>query len=423
MMNDAKSGRLTPAIRAVAKQEKVEPEMIQRLVAQGKVVVTANNRRKNVRPIGIGKGLRIKINSNIGTSKEYHDLKEEIKKAQVSVEYGADTVMDLSTGGDIDEVRRRVLKSINVPVGTVPIYQAATETTRKGRSVVDMTEDDIFNGIEKHLKDGVDFITVHCGITRETVRRVKACKRVTSVVSRGGSFLTAWILHNNKENPLYKDYDYLLEMAGKYDATLSLGDGMRPGGLADSTDQAQIEELVTLAELVKRARAANVQSMVEGPGHIPFHQIATNVQLEKVLTDEAPFYVLGPLVTDIAPGYDHIVGAIGGTMAAYAGADFLCYVTPAEHLGLPQLDDVIEGVVASRIAAHAGDITRGRDVEMDYEMDKARRARDWDTMFKLAIDPKKARKIYERRKSKSTDVCSMCGDLCAIKMTDEYLKE
>jgi phosphomethylpyrimidine synthase len=424
LMEEAKRGEISPAVKAVAEQEKIDPAVLVRYIAQGKAVIPVNNLRSGLKPLGIGKDLRIKINANIGTSKDFSDLDEELKKARVCLEYGADTLMDLSTGGEVDETRKRIISEVDIPIGTVPIYQAALEKSRAdGGSVVDLTEDDMFNAIESHLKDGVDFITVHCGITKESVRRLKQAERITNVVSRGGSFLTAWIIHNEQENPLYANYDYLLELAKEYDATLSLGDGMRPGGLGDSTDMPQVEELVTLAELVKRARAADVQSMVEGPGHIPFHQIAANVQMQKALCDEAPFYVLGPLVTDIAPGYDHIVGAIGGTMAAFAGADYLCYVTPSEHLCLPTIEDVIEGIVASRIAAHAADITRGRGFELDLAMDHARRDLDWEKMFSLAIDPKKARRYYEKRKSSSEKACSMCGDLCAIKMCDEYLEK
>ncbi len=424
LMEEAKRGEISPRIITVAEQENIDPAVLVKYVAQGKVVIPVNDLRVGLKPLGIGKDLRIKINANIGTSKDFSDLDEELEKARVCLEYGADTLMDLSTGGEIDETRKRMIREVDIPIGTVPIYQAALEISRADDgAVVDLTEDDMFNAIESHLKDGVDFITVHCGITKESVRRLKQAGRITNVVSRGGSFLTAWIIHNEQENPLYSNYDYLLELAKKYDATLSLGDGMRPGGLADSTDLPQVEELVTLAELVKRARAADVQSMVEGPGHIPFHQIAANVQLQKALCDEAPFYVLGPLVTDIAPGYDHLVGAIGGTMAAFAGADYLCYVTPSEHLCLPTIDDVIEGIVASRIAAHAADITRGRGIELDLEMDRARRDLDWEKMFSLAIDPKKARRYYEKRKSADDKACSMCGDLCAIKMCTEYLEK
>ncbi len=424
LMKDAKNGEITPVIREVADNEDMNPEKLAKLVAQGKIVIPVNNRKKSLRPIGIGKGLRIKVNANIGTSMDYNDIEEEIEKARICMKYGADTIMDLSTGGDVTEIRRRIIQEVNIPTGTVPIYQAGLEKIlEKEGAVVDMSEDDMFNAIETHLKDGVDFITVHCGVTRESVRRLKMSGRITNVVSRGGAFLTAWILHNDQENPLYRNFDYLLDIASEYDATLSLGDGMRPGGISDSTDMVQIEELVTLTELVKRARKANVQSMVEGPGHIPFHQIAANVQLEKAMTDEAPFYVLGPLVTDIAPGYDHIVGAIGGAMAAFAGADFLCYVTPSEHLCLPTIDDVVEGIMASRIAAHAIDITRGIGLESDIEMDIYRKKRDWEKMFSVAMNPIKARAYYERRKAKDSDVCSMCGDLCAIRICEKYLSE
>jgi phosphomethylpyrimidine synthase len=286
-----------------------------------------------------------------------------------------------------------------------------------------MSEDDMFNGIEKHAKDGVDFMTVHCGITLESVSRLKSSGRLTDVVSRGGAFLTAWILHNEQENPLYDNFDYLLEMAQKYEFAISLGDGLRPGCVADATDRAQVQELIILGELVQRCREAGVQSMVEGPGHVPLSQIEANVMLEKRVCDNAPFYVLGPLVTDIAPGYDHIVGAIGGALAAYAGADFLCYVTPAEHLSLPTVDDVKEGVMASKIAAHAADIARGRGVERDQRMAVARKKLDWEAMYREALDPEKARRYRKRGITAEDEGCSMCGDVCAIRLVQKYLEE
>jgi phosphomethylpyrimidine synthase len=307
-------------------------------------------------------------------------------------------------------------------LGTVPIYQAGLEVARsKNGSVVDMTEDQIFNAIEAHAKDGVDFMTVHCGVNRESVERLKRQGRTTDLVSRGGAFLMAWILHNEMENPLYANYDYLLELASKYEFTLSLGDGLRPGSIADATDRPQMQELIILGELVDRARDANVQAMVEGPGHIPLHQIEANVRLQKSLCKDAPFYVLGPLVTDIAPGYDHIVGAIGGTLAAYYGADFLCYVTPSEHLALPTPDDVREGTIASKIAAHAADLARGMDTELDLAVSEARKALNWEKQFKYVLDPDKAKKSRTERRSMEREVCSMCGNLCAIKIVKDYL--
>ncbi len=307
-------------------------------------------------------------------------------------------------------------------MGSVPIYQTGLTAARRN-AVVEMSEDDIFNGIEKHAKDGMDFMTVHCGITKESVSWLKKADRMTDVVSRGGSFLTAWILHNDEENPLYKNFDYLLEMARKYEFTLSLGDGFRPGCIDDASDQAQLTELMTLGHLVKRAREAGVQSMVEGPGHVPLDQVPMNMQLEKRLCHGAPFYVLGPLVTDIAPGYDHIVGAIGGAVAAQNGADFLCYLTPAEHLSLPDVDDVREGVIASKIAAHVGDLSRGIGRERDSRMARARKALDWETMFGTCIDEEKARRYRRRGCTEESEGCSMCGDVCAIKIVNTYMKK
>ena len=372
--------------------------------------------------VGIGEGLRVKINVNIGTSPDHIDYQEEIEKAKIALKYKTDTIMDLSIGGDIDYIRREILKKVDIPLGTVPIYQAGLKAIKNG-AVVEMTEDDIFNGIEKQAKDGVDFMTVHCGVTKQSVARLKKQGRVMGIVSRGGSFLAAWILHNEEENPLYKNYDYLLEMAQNYDFTLSLGDGLRPGCIADATDRGQIEELIVLGELVDRARNANVQAMVEGPGHLPLNQIEANVRVQKTLCKGAPFYVLGPLVTDIAPGYDHIVGAIGGAIAAYNGADFLCYVTPSEHLSLPTIEDVIEGTIASKIAAHAADLAKGKDTELDLNLAKERASLTWETQFNHVLNPDKAREIRNKRKPTHDEVCSMCGEYCAIKMVKEYLKK
>ena len=419
LMADARK-RPTPTLRRAAEKEGVDAAKLRRAVAAGRVVIPYNPIH-DPDPVAIGEGLRVKVNVNLGTSKDHINVKEELEKARIAMRYGADAVMDLSTGGDIDAIRRRILKAVSLPVGTVPIYQTGLRMARKS-AVVDMDEDDIFDGIEKHAKDGVDFMTVHCGITRESCATLRASDRITDVVSRGGAFLVAWILHNELENPLYERFDYLLEMARKYDFALSLGDGLRPGCVHDATDAAQLHELIILGKLVRRARKAGVQAMVEGPGHVPLDQVAANVRIEKSVCDGAPFYVLGPLVTDIAPGYDHITAAIGGAVAAMNGADFLCYVTPAEHLCLPTPDDVREGVIASRIAAHAADIARGRGRERDDEMAKARKDLNWERMFELALDSEKARVYRLRGHNEDTEGCAMCGDVCAIKIVKDYLK-
>ncbi|MFP4196482.1 MAG: phosphomethylpyrimidine synthase ThiC [Methanomassiliicoccales archaeon] len=409
----------TEEIEQVAKDEGVDLESVRSRVESGRIVIPLNPIH-SPRPVGIGEGLSVKVNVNIGSSRDLPDMEREVEKAKVAERYGAHTVMDLSTGGDIDAIRRAIIREVSIPVGTVPIYQTGLRAARES-AVVDMDEDDIFNGIELHAKDGVDFMTVHCGITRESVASLRRSGRVTDVVSRGGSFLTAWILHNQRENPLFEQYDYLLEMAREYDFALSLGDGLRPGCIHDATDGPQIQELVILGDLVRRARERDVQVMVEGPGHVPLDQIASNVQMEKTICDGAPFYVLGPLVTDIAPGYDHIAGAIGGAVAAQHGADFLCYVTPAEHLSLPDPEDVKEGVMASRVAAHVADLTRGRGWDRDLRMSQARKGLDWEGMFREAIDPEKARSYRARGSTAEEEGCSMCGDVCAIKILREYL--
>jgi phosphomethylpyrimidine synthase len=384
-------------------------------------VVIPHNPIHSPKPLGIGEGLRVKVNVNVGTSPDYVNLDEELEKVKIALRFGTDTIMDLSIGGDIDAIRSKILGLVDVPLGTVPIYQAGIEMARKS-AVVDMTEDQIFNGIEKHAKEGVDFMTVHCGVTKETLSRLKQQGRVTDIVSRGGSFLMAWIIHNDLENPLYKNYDYLLELAQKYDFTLSLGDALRPGSIADATDRPQVQELIVLGELVDRARAKGVQAMVEGPGHIPLNQIEANVRIEKTVCKGAPFYVLGPLVTDICPGYDHIAGAIGSALAAYYGADFLCYITPAEHLSLPSVDDVREGVIASKIAAHVADLARGRGWEEDELIAKARKSMAWDKQFEASLDPEKAAEYRRKRLPSHEETCSMCGDLCAIRMVKRYFR-
>lgn len=423
-MESARKGVLTDEMRSVAVGEMLPVEFIRRGVAEGRIVITKNITRE-IEPLGIGESLRIKVNANIGTSRDICDVDKELEKSKVAVEAGADTLMDLSTGGDIDAIRRRILKEVPVPLGTVPIYQAAIEAQDRHGAIVGMTEDDIFNVIERHARDGVDFITVHCGITKESVERVIRQKRLLGIVSRGGTFLTAWIMHNGAENPLYANYDYLLEIAKEYDVTLSLGDGLRPGCIHDATDVPQIQELLIIGELVERAREAGVQAMVEGPGHVPLDQIEVNVKLEKSICKGAPFYVLGPLVTDVAPGYDHIVGAIGGAVAAMSGADFLCYVTPTEHIGLPDVEDVREGVLVTKIAAHAADLVRRREIatQWDYEISKARSNLDWDEQIRLALNPEKIRRIREQRAPrKMEEVCTMCGEFCAIKLLKEYIR-
>lgn len=423
-MKAAKLGQITREMRIVAKDEDESPENICRRVANGTVIITRNVQRENVHPVGIGEGLRTKVNTNIGTSLDMCDLDLELEKARSAVKYGADTIMDLSTAGNLDDIRQTILKAVEVPIGTVPIYQAAIEAIKKREAIVNMTEDDIFNTIEKHAEDGVDFMTVHSGVTEQIVRRVAKHPRLAGIVSRGGTFLAAWILQHDKENPLYASFDYLLEMAQKYDFALSLGDGLRPGSIFDATDWPQVQELYVLGELVKRARAANVQVMVEGPGHLPLNQIEANVQLEKSVCKGAPFYVLGPVVTEIAPGYDHIVGAIGGAVAGLAGADFLCYLTPSEHLGIPTLEDVREGVIATKIAAHAVDIVKrgSKASSRDLAMAQTRAKLDWQKQLDLALDPEKARKIRGRVKLMSPDTCSMCSEYCAIKILKEAFK-
>jgi phosphomethylpyrimidine synthase len=418
----ARKGTVSPQVKHIAEKEGVETDFVLQRLAEGEIVIPANVNHTNLMPCGIGKGLRTKVNANIGTSSDFCDLNTELRKVQTAIDFGADTVMDLSTGGDISAIRRAILSASTVPVGTVPIYQAGIEAIENRGAIVNMSVDDIFAVIEEQAKDGVDFMTVHCGVTQTSLARLKKQGRMTDIVSRGGAFLLGWMLHNNKENPLYQYYDRLLGLALEYDFTLSLGDGLRPGCLADATDRAQIEELIILGELVECSREAGVQAMIEGPGHLPLNQIATNVQLEKSLCRGAPFYVLGPLVTDIGAGYDHITAAIGGAIAAAAGADFLCYVTPTEHLSLPNVEDVKEGVIASRIAAHAADIVKGvKDAkEWDEQMSRARKALDWKTQAKLSLDPELSQQIHGKIPASGV-TCSMCGKYCAIAIVEKYL--
>jgi phosphomethylpyrimidine synthase len=406
----------------VALQEGLDAEAIRQGVAAGTIVIPANINHSGVESRGVGKGLSTKVNANIGTSSDYIDLDTELSKLEVAIKAGADAVMDLSTGGDIQNIRKAIIQKSCVPIGSVPIYQAGVEALASHQAVVKMTEDELFDAIMDHCRDGVDFITVHCGVTQRVVSLLKQQGRVADVVSRGGAFLMGWMLYNQKENPLYEHFDRLLEIAHEYDVTLSLGDGLRPGCLADATDRAQIEELITLGELVQRSREAGVQVMVEGPGHVPINQIEANVLIQKRLCQDAPFYVLGPLVTDIAAGYDHITSAIGGAIAGAAGADFLCYVTPAEHLSLPDPQDVHEGVMAARIAAHAADIAKGVKgaAEQDRQMSVARKRLDWEKQSRLALDPEKVIKGHKQHQT-SGKACSMCGKFCAMQLIAEQL--
>jgi phosphomethylpyrimidine synthase len=419
----ARKGNITPEMAAVAREEGVSIEHVIEGIAHGTIVITKNIRHTSIAPLGIGKGLRTKINANIGTSKDRMSIDDEIDKLKVAVAAGADAVMDLSTGGPIVGIRKEILKYSSVAIGTVPIYQAAVETVEQKKAIVEMDPDLLFRVIEEQAEEGIDFVTVHCGVTMSSIERLKRQGRITDVVSRGGAFHLEWIMYNEIENPLYTQFDRLIEICKKYDMTLSLGDGMRPGCLADATDRAQIEELITLGELRDIAHEAGVQVIIEGPGHVPINQVETNMKIQKELCKGAPFYILGPLVTDVAPGYDHITSAIGGAIAGAAGADFLCYVTPSEHLRLPDLDDVREGVIASRIAAHAADIAKGVKgaIEWDIEMAKRRKALDWKGQIELSINPDRARKLRESSMPEESDVCSMCGEFCSMKGVSRYL--
>jgi phosphomethylpyrimidine synthase len=422
----AKRGVITPQLKQVAKVERVSEDELLQLVATGRVVIPANIHSKLEKPCGIGKGLKVKVNANLGTSPDYPSQEEELKKLQMALDARADTVMDLSTGGDLTAIRKAIRAHCPVPLGTVPIYEAAKRSREEGDGLIRMDPEFLFETIARHGAQGVDFATVHCGVTWGAVEQLKKQGRLTDIVSRGGAFMAAWMLANECENPLYEQYDRLLEIALRSDMTLSLGDGLRPGCIRDATDRGQISELVVLGELVGRARDAGVQVMVEGPGHVPLHQVQANVHIQKALCDEAPFYVLGPIVTDVAAGYDHVAGAIGGALAAWAGADFLCYVTPAEHLGLPTPEHVYEGVIVTRIAAHAADIAKGIPgaQEWDNSMSAARKHLDWETQLKLAIDPVKATSIYrERSPDPAEEGCSMCGEFCALKLTAEAFGE
>jgi phosphomethylpyrimidine synthase len=420
-MEDAKKGKITPQMEAVAKDEGIDAKTICSCVANGTISIP-NNPVRDCRVVGIGKYLSTKVNANIGTSRDYINIDEEVEKAKTAETFGADALMDLSTGGDLDLIRKKIMDAVNIPIGSVPIYQAASSQ----KAVVDMTSDDMFNAVRKHAKDGIDFVTIHAAVNQDALKRIKNADRITDIVSRGGSFTLAWMLHNGEDNPFYAEYDYLMEIAYEYDMAISLGDGMRPGCIHDASDGPSFMEFITLGELVKRTRDANIQCFVEGPGHVPLDEIELSVKGMKSLCHNAPLYLLGPLVTDIAPGYDHITGAIGGTLAGMCGTDFLCMTTPAEHLALPTNDDIREGTIVTKIAAHAADLTKEGQKERaratDDKMAHARKNLDWDTQFKLAIDGEKAKRIRDSRNTGS-EACSMCGDLCAMKIVSKALEE
>lgn len=416
LMEEASRGRVPEEVKIVAEREGVDPSKLARLVALGRVVIPRNLARK-IESMGVGELLTTKVNVNLGTSQALDSPETEVEKALAAVEAGADTVMDLSTGGDLDLVRRKVLEAARVPVGTVPIYQAAVKK--------ELTSQGMFDALERHASDGVDFVTVHVGVNKNSLERLRQDPRIMGVVSRGGSLTMKYIAETGEENPYYSEYDYLLEMAREHELTLSLGDGLRPGCIEDASDRAKFMEFITLGELVRRARKAGVQAMVEGPGHVPADEIETSVKAMKHLCDGAPLYLLGPLVTDIAPGYDHITAAMGGVIAGMAGADFLCATTPSEHLDLPTKEDVIEGTYVTRVAAHAADLVRPgvkeRARAWDLEMAKARAELDWEGQFKAAINPARAKQIRHRR-GVETDTCTMCSELCAIRLAKEAME-
>jgi phosphomethylpyrimidine synthase len=426
-MSYAKRGIATEEMKQVAKDEQVDLDLIVRGVARGVIIIPKNNaRRQEIKVKGIGKGLSTKVNVNIGTSTLRVDLKEEVEKAKVAVRYGADTIMDLSDAGNLVEIRRTLLDVARIPFGYVPVYQAYANAVSKYKNPLEMSSDDFIKAFEDAVKDGVDFVTIHSGITKDLAERVLKVKRHAGIVSKGGTITAAWMLKYDKENPYYEYFDYLCEIAREYDVTFSLGDALRPGSILDSHDELQIAEMVNVSRLVKRAHEYDVQVMVEGPGHVPLNEIAANVRLAKAMMDDAPYYVLGPLVTDVAAGYDHIASAIGAAVAASEGVDLLCYLTPAEHLALPTVEDVREGLIAYRIAAHAGDIVKIRDraIKWDAEITKARRTLNWSKQISLAIDPERASMIHNREGQLSGNnvPCTMCGSACVYIMLPEQRK-
>jgi phosphomethylpyrimidine synthase len=402
-------------LKDIAREEGIDEITLQRSVERGTAVIS--KAPPHGKAIGVGADLRVKVNANIGTSGDLCDEDLELKKLEAAVAAGSDTVMDLSTGGNLRSVRRKIVRESAIPVGSVPIYEAIVNANRSRGGGEHMEPEEMLDAIRLHGEDGISFVTVHCGVTLSALEHLARKPRVCGIVSRGGSFLARWMRVNKKENPLYERYDDVLDICKHYGMVISLGDGLRPGALADSMDQAQVEELVTLGQLNRRAREKGVAAIIEGPGHVPLDQIAAQMMLQKRLCDDAPFYVLGPLVTDVAPGLDHITSAIGGAIAASSGADFLCYVTPSEHLGLPDVNDVRMGVLAARTAGHAADIVRGRPGarEWDEKMSRARYARDWEEQIRLALDPDLAREIRARTCSEDHETCTMCGELCAYK--------
>ena len=419
-MEAARRGIITSEMKAVAEKEHIEAEKLMGLLAEGRAIIPCNRLHTAISPNGLGSMLRTKINVNLGTSRDMTDLEMEFQKVRSAVEMGAEAIMDLSSFGDTRKFRRCLTEKCPAMIGTVPIYDAVVYYNKP---LVQITAAEWIDIARMHAMDGVDFMTVHCGINRETAEKFKKNKRLTNIVSRGGSIIFAWMEMTGNENPFYERFDELLDICREYDVTLSLGDACRPGCIADATDASQIGELITLGELTKRAWARDVQVMIEGPGHMPLNQIAANMEIEKTLCHGAPFYVLGPIVTDVAPGYDHITSAIGGALAAANGAAFLCYVTPAEHLRLPDLDDVKEGIIAARIAAHAADIAKGVPgaADWDRDMSLARKKLDWEKMFTLAIDPEKARRYRAESKPEREDTCSMCGNFCAVRNMNRIL--
>ncbi|MDD1633998.1 MAG: phosphomethylpyrimidine synthase ThiC [Methanomicrobiales archaeon] len=419
LLEDAKNGRITDEMRKVAREEGVTDEFVRRGMAAGHIVIPISPYRK-VKVCGIGEGLRTKVNASVGTSSDIIDIDMEVEKVRQAERAGADTIMELSTGGDFAEIRRRVVEATTLSVGSVPLYQAFIEAARKDGAVVHMKEDDLFRITAEQAKLGTNFMAIHTGINRETMKRLKNQGRHGGLVSRGGAFMTAWMLHNEKENPLYSEFDYLVEILKEHEVTLSMGNGMRAGAIHDATDRAAIQELLINAELADQAHAAGVQVIVEGPGHVPIDEIEANVVLQKRVSNRKPFYMLGPIVTDIAPGYDDRVAAIGAAISSSHGADFICYVTPAEHLALPTPEEVYEGVISTRIAAHVGDMVKLKKRDADLEMGHARRALDWERQFQVAINPERAKAIRAERMPGDSDTCTMCGDYCAIKIVNRY---
>ncbi len=426
-MSSARRGIPTEEMLQVAKDEDIDINFIIQKVANGSVIIPRNNiRKQKIKVVGIGKGLKTKVNVNIGTSTLYQNLDEEVSKAKIAVKYGGDTIMDLSDGGNLDLIREKLLEAAPITFGTVPIYQAYAYGVEKYKNPLNLTEDDFLNAFEKHAKDGVDYTTIHSGITKEIAKRVLEVKRHAGIVSKGGTITAAWMLKYDKENPYFEHFDYLCEIAQKYDVTFSLGDALRPGSILDSHDELQIQEMINVARLCKRAHEKDVQVMVEGPGHVPLNEVAANVRLAKSLIGEIPYYVLGPLVTDIAAGYDHIASAIGAAVSASEGVDLLCYLTPAEHLSLPNVEDVKEGLIAYRIAAHAGDLVKIRDkaIKWDREITKARRTLNWQKQIELSINPEQAERIHNRQgQHEGNNVpCTMCGGACVYIMLPQQRK-